>query len=587
MKTKLPSLLFLLIIPLTVFSGNLRTSISTEYYLQHARDLSVAPDSRIAYYDSAICSQGKEINPALYFEKAALYEKSGFYPKALDVYHEAANHIDTTSIKDYCHLQLSSSVAAYHSNKMREAINNAYSIFAIPKPDSLRHYDMDAYRLLSFISSRSANYPLALRFINKAWENYNRCIPHIDDTNRKKEILCRLYFANSQVFMGQRRWQLAFDHLKKAESNAVDPLMKADIYGAMGRLCEMCDNLTAADDFYRKALSFEDSHPNRAVNLDYYIRLQLRLGNVELARKLLIENSQLLDAFQGSQAETQVEMLRYLVAKKLGDNSSALASLEKVVEINESMALAQDSIYIREVISEYENRDIENERIRMAQAVSRRNHIIIALSVVGLVLLTAVLLLIFVCRKSKRQVWTLTDKIRNINLQHKEQHKDYVYNIDNQRKKLLTMSMSYKNITEALNDTYNLCDDFEKSPEKRLDSIRSILKQLSARNNVAKMFSIYFEGINETFFNRLFKLHPELSHAEIRMSGFMLLGLTTKEIAVLTNRSVRTVENIKYTLRKKLNIEEASETYFRRIVAWNEDEFNDFLSNRQGKESSL
>lgn len=581
MKTKLPSLLFLTILAFTTFAGNLRNSISTEYYLQHARDVAGDPESRIAYYDSAIISQGKDVLPATYFEKAAIYESRGFYPKALDVYHEASRHIDTTAVNDYCHLLLNSSVAAYHSNKMREAIQNAYSIFAVHKPDSLLHYDMDAYRLLSFITSRSSNYPLALRFIDKAWENYKRCASHIPDLNRRKEMLCRLYFAQSQVSMGQRKWQLAFDQLKKAEQEAVDPLMKADIYGAMGRLCELCDNLTAAGDFYRKALSFEDTHPNRAVNLDYYIRLQLRLGNVELARDLLNENRQLLDAFVGSQAEPQVEMLRYHVAKALGDNASALASLERVVDINESVALAQDSTYIREVISEYENRDVEKERIRMTKAIDKRNHIIIALAVVAMILLTAGIILWYLRRKARHENKSLADKIRSINRLHTEQHRSYSDNIDSQRKKLLTMSMNYKNITDALNDTYNLCDDKEKSPEKRLESIRSILKQLSTRNNVAKMFSIYFEGINETFFNRLFKLHPNLSHAEIRMSGFIHIGLTTKEIATLTNRSVRTVENIKYTLRKKLDIEESSETYFRRIMALSEEEFADYLGSRE------
>lgn len=65
----------------------------------------------------------------------------------------------------------------------------------------------------------------------------------------------------------------------------------------------------------------------------------------------------------------------------------------------------------------------------------------------------------------------------------------------------------------------------------------------------------------------MFRVAPDLTKAEIRMCAFMLAGMTNKEIAAATNRSVRTVDCIKYNLRRKLPTEEPTETYLRRLSA--------------------
>lgn len=43
------------------------------------------------------------------------------------------------------------------------------------------------------------------------------------------------------------------------------------------------------------------------------------------------------------------------------------------------------------------------------------------------------------------------------------------------------------------------------------------------------------------------------------------MGFSNKEIAELTNRSIRTIESVKYTIRKKLNIEGPVETYLQKL----------------------
>ena len=56
--------------------------------------------------------------------------------------------------------------------------------------------------------------------------------------------------------------------------------------------------------------------------------------------------------------------------------------------------------------------------------------------------------------------------------------------------------------------------------------------------------------------NNLKENAPTLSKKEIRLSAFIKMGLTNKEIAPLLNISTRGVETARYRLRKKLNLDQ-------------------------------
>jgi DNA-binding CsgD family transcriptional regulator len=87
------------------------------------------------------------------------------------------------------------------------------------------------------------------------------------------------------------------------------------------------------------------------------------------------------------------------------------------------------------------------------------------------------------------------------------------------------------------------------------------------QENIWDMVSVAFERTRQSFFSELYRRHPDLTQGEIRMCAYMLMGMSTKEIAVLTNRSSRTVDTIKYNMRKKMAITEPTESYLRRIAS--------------------
>lgn len=57
---------------------------------------------------------------------------------------------------------------------------------------------------------------------------------------------------------------------------------------------------------------------------------------------------------------------------------------------------------------------------------------------------------------------------------------------------------------------------------------------------------------------KLVKKYPTLSPVELKVSALLSLNLTSKEIAEITERSIRTVEFTRNSIRKKMNCKPGS-----------------------------
>jgi DNA-binding CsgD family transcriptional regulator len=95
-------------------------------------------------------------------------------------------------------------------------------------------------------------------------------------------------------------------------------------------------------------------------------------------------------------------------------------------------------------------------------------------------------------------------------------------------------------------------DNSQKSGLKRL--LRHIDKDIS-NEKYWKVFDDYFDDVHQDFLTRMKEKHKNLSPKELRLCAYLRMNLSSKEIAVLMNISIRGVEVSRYRLRKKLEIE--------------------------------
>lgn len=88
------------------------------------------------------------------------------------------------------------------------------------------------------------------------------------------------------------------------------------------------------------------------------------------------------------------------------------------------------------------------------------------------------------------------------------------------------------------------------------EKIRALITSLdmASPDQAWKEFETRFENVHEDFYRVLKELHPELTPTEIKVCSLIRLNMTTKDIATLTNRSIRTIESTRSSIRKKLHL---------------------------------
>lgn len=69
-----------------------------------------------------------------------------------------------------------------------------------------------------------------------------------------------------------------------------------------------------------------------------------------------------------------------------------------------------------------------------------------------------------------------------------------------------------------------------------------------------KDMDIMLEQVHHGFLSRLIARYPSLSPAEVRVCSYLRLNITSRDIATITHRSIRTVENTRNNIRAKMKI---------------------------------
>ena len=109
----------------------------------------------------------------------------------------------------------------------------------------------------------------------------------------------------------------------------------------------------------------------------------------------------------------------------------------------------------------------------------------------------------------------------------------------------------YQKVVEDLKEIKDL-----NSPEEFRRELNSIIFKLSRNPGKSSWeeFNLRFNNVYDSFYEKLQEKHPNLNHNDKRLCAFIKLNLTSKDIADLTKTSVKSVENSRTRLRKKLSL---------------------------------
>ncbi len=154
-------------------------------------------------------------------------------------------------------------------------------------------------------------------------------------------------------------------------------------------------------------------------------------------------------------------------------------------------------------------------------------------------------------QKEKEEKEKLIIKLQNEKLQADIENK-------NSQLALNTMALVRKNqllqgITHELEGLKNELG--YRIPNKHYGRINKLITQNIESDHEWDIFEKLFDQAHQNFFKRLKESYPTLTASDLRLCAYLRMNLSSKEIAPLLNITIRGVEERRYRLRKRLELD--------------------------------
>ncbi|MCF2874253.1 MULTISPECIES: tetratricopeptide repeat protein [unclassified Tenacibaculum] len=237
-------------------------------------------------------------------------------------------------------------------------------------------------------------------------------------------------------------------------------------------------------------------------------------------------------------------------------------------EANKETEKRIEDFYTREL-------ELENELQEKGKEIIKDQNRIILWSVLTIVLLVVLILTqIFYWKKNKeknREIKELNKELAGLIVDLKGKNKELSENkkeIENLLK--LNEQALFSRVLKI--STYNdairkICKDLETHLENNLDAssyfitINKKLLNLISEEELWEDFRIQFEKTRPDFYNKLKKVAPNLSVNDLKHCTYIVSNLKSKEVAQLVNVSPRSVETVRYRIKKKMGLEKEESLY--------------------------
>ena len=375
--------------------------------------------------------------------------------------------------------------------------------------------------------------------------------------NQRKEIRFWINTNKAALSIASKNYQEAFPIIKEAERYAVTPEQKMAVLSDRGLVYVLLGDNSFAEKYFKEIEETPSSHYLRSVALFNYLFFLYLNDRFDDAQRVLCIVKQLVDRQGIRHLQSEILRVEADMLFKSGNYRDAFNIMKRATEINDSI-LSTDNI--RQIMSLAN----QNERYKLLDISKKTNaenrSKTIWVIVISILLFFSVVLIFLIIHngsKKSRLICELSDKIKSDSAASDICIRKYESTLDDKCRELNEYMIGMGRTEKTLSEISSIINDPLSDVGHRLEHVASILQ----REGVSPKEG---DGINSCSFNsvysrvnfRLAKLYPSLTKSEIAMCVYILMGMSNKEIASSRNTSVRTVENTKYRMYKKLGVPE-------------------------------
>ncbi|MBD5205927.1 MAG: hypothetical protein HDS84_06085 [Bacteroidales bacterium] len=480
------------------------------------------------------------------------------------------------------------------------ALKELNELIEIRKPDSLRYYDLLAYTAMNDVFCSLNLHTLSDKAIYKAEETLNIIKRNSPDTDIRN-YATHLAMAKAVRYQCEGNLSGAMKEWRKAEYGIADNAdHRITWLGMGGTLYEDMGNFESSSELYERALSDSSQNPNQISIFLRYLSQEIKRENFVRTKHILELYGDKFDTISDPRMAAFYVYANAYVSYKTGEYETASRLFAISAFLADSISKVENRLKNEIIASRIDPEDYSAlEKIIMDEKENSQRNMMILLLILGC--LISALCLTLILRERARRMANEEERLRlKAELIYNKQTESLKNQLKDTNNELQDKSMQLEETERELNATQTALSEKTReicgismeasrnastltairsemrnrtvTMQERFQIIESALKETAVDSGIHESFQRNFNHINQRLFHILYQKHPSLSKSEINMAAYILLNLNSKEIAQMTNRSVRTIENIKYTLRKKLGITEPTIVYLQKLLSTNSKE---------------
>lgn len=520
-------------------------------------------------------SLGFESAYKLSWEIGLYFLEQGKHPQALDIFNSVKSYLDENQPLDL---------------DRKKRLSAVYNIIgAIYEETGLWNDALDLYMNSLQICNEIGFNPGKAKVYNnigklyfnrmelkKAEELFLKAIQINKELNIRPELFIN-YNNLAGVYKLKNNTKKALDYALIA-LNQLDPEKDfydlALVYSNIGNLYQDLGNHPVSLSYYEKAIEIQENQSfqvalirtylsvssayqvlNNADSAESYIRKSLllaeKIGNPSQTLVVLQDAAR----FYHETGQFKLSSTYYAEYKSLNDSLESLNSLTKIEQIQ--------AVY--EVINKEKDNQILQQKINLQQlAIQRQRIILLAVSLIFVLLAFFFFNLLRNRKRERVNNEALSLKSEALHQREKEMLLEKEHSLelelDYKNRQLTSHALNLARNNELIQKTSEELklillgmSTRDKERSKRIRNLLSTLQQYSTGNDWEE-FRLYFQEVHQSFEKNLTVAFPDLSPNDKKICALLKLGLSTKDIASITFRELRSVESARNRLRKKLGI---------------------------------
>lgn len=554
-------------------SGAFKKDIRREFFENKIADPHQSPLQRIAWIDSLTTMTGTTTVEQL-MQKGMLLEDIWRNIDAYRQYLKALNIVDPDSLRQRLILNYRCARSAFHANIYDKSARYARLVLQTSKPDSLLWLDVECSTILASVAATLHQVDRMSSYVDKTAIALDRLECSEASSNCRAKAR-ETYDIIHAALMGERGDTIgSFRILREARMRATGVKSLSLIDNNMGLVYLHNGEAEMAKRYFLDVLERHDEwHSDNgrtnfitsgriaaAIN---YISVLIRQGRHEEAIEAMTRYRHELDMTANGEHEVQLHILYYNMALLGNDPKKAVDEIERAWLLNDSLRKIANSIALEEA---------ENE---LFSTVNQGRTVFGGLSVA---LCVAIVLLVLVI------VW-LGVRLRRSRMDADERVADARIAGDDLGEENAELRMRIEAVDDAILPLMQMSERATADDHAIASAAREAVRSIKVKQKVWEERPHRGEGANRRFYDRLHRLNSTLTNAELKMCGYALMNMSPKDIASLTNRSIKTVNSIRHNLRRKLDIgqHETTESFMRKVSSATPDELRALADHCAGR----